>query len=137
VALAVAGRGAHVTAIDRERAPIEFLQASSAINGAAIEALVGDVVTAPLGRQFDLVLAADLLYERAEFDRLAEALSVLVAPGGTLWVADPQRVDTAEFYRSLDRCGLSIRELGACDLREESSVLRVRLLALGRDEKGA
>lgn len=136
VALTAAARGALVTAIDREIAPIEFLQASAAINGTAIEALVGDVLT-PLGRQFDLVLAADLLYERAEFERLAAALGALVAPGGTLWVADPQRVDTAEFYRSLDRCGLSIREVGACDLREESSVLRVRLIALGREEKGA
>jgi predicted nicotinamide N-methyase len=136
VALTAAARGARVTAIDREIAPIEFLQASAAINGAAIEALVGDVMT-PLGKQFDLVLAADLLYERAEFERLATALGALVAPGGTLWVADPQRVDTAGFYRSLDRCGLSIREVGACDLREESSVLRVRLIALGRKEEGA
>ena len=126
-----------MTAIDRELAPIEFLQASAAINGADIDALVGDVVTAAFGGRFDLVLAADLLYERAEFDRLADALADLVAPGGTLWVADPQRVDTAGFYRALDRRGLSIREVGACDLREESSVLRVRLLALGREGEGA
>lgn len=133
VALTAASQGAVVTAIDRELAPIEFLQASAAINGATIEALVGDVVTSTLGRDFDLVLAADLLYERAEFERLADALSALVAPSGTLWVADPQRVDTAGFYGALDRCGLSIREVGACDLREESSVLRVRLIALGRE----
>lgn len=132
VALAAAARGAVVTAIDRELAAIEFLQASAAVNGARVEALVGDVVTEPLRRQFDLVLAADLLYERAEFDHLAAALCALVAPGGTLWVADPQRVDTAEFYRALDRRGLVIREIGACDLREESAVLRVRLIALGR-----
>jgi predicted nicotinamide N-methyase len=138
VALAAASRGALVTAIDRELAPIEFLQASAAINGAAIDALVGDVVTMSLGRRFDLVLAADLLYERGEFERLADALSVLVAPGGTLWVADPQRVDTAGFYRALDQRGLSIHEVGVCDLREESSVLRVRLIALGRgEEEGA
>lgn len=137
VALAAAARGAVVTAIDRELAPIEFLQASTAINGVAVEALVGDVVTAAFGRRFDLVLAADLLYERGEFERLAEALSTLVAPGGTLWVADPQRVDTADFYRALDRRGLAIREVGACDLREESSVLRVRLIALGRGTEGA
>lgn len=137
VALTAAARGAAVTAIDREIAPIEFLQASAAINRADVEALVGDVVAAAFGRRFDLVLAADLLYERAEFERLADALADLVAPGGTLWVADPQRVDTAGFYRALDRRGLSIREVGACDLREEGSVLRVRLLALGREREGA
>ncbi|MBM4242722.1 MAG: methyltransferase [Deltaproteobacteria bacterium] len=132
VALAASLRGALVTAIDRELAPIEFLQASAAINRVEVEVLVGDVVTASLERTFDLVLAADLLYERAEFDHLAEALSGLVAPDGTLWVADPQRVDTARFYAALERCGLSIREVGACELREENGVLRVRLIALGR-----
>jgi predicted nicotinamide N-methyase len=137
VALAAAARGGVVTAIDRELAPIEFLQASATMNGTAIEALVGDVVTAAFGRRFDLVLAADLLYERGEFERLADALSRLIAPGGTLWVADPQRVDTADFYRALDRRGLSIREVGACDLREESSVLRVRVIALGREKERA
>ena len=132
VALAAASQGAVVTAIDRELAPIEFLQASASIAGLAIEALVGDVVNARLDRTFDLVLAADLLYERAEFDRLAEAVATLVAPEGTLWVADPQRVDTGGFYQALERRGLGILEVGACDLREESSVLRVRLIALGR-----
>lgn len=133
VALAAASRGAVVTAIDREIAPIEFLQASAAIAGVAIDALVGDVAAARFDRAFDLVLAADLLYERTEFDRLAEALAAQVAPHGTLWVADPQRVETTGFYRALQRIGLGIREVGACDLREESGVLRVRLIALGRD----
>lgn len=137
VALTAASRGARVTAIDREVAPIEFLEASAKLNRIDIAACVGDVATARLGQAFDLVLAADLLYERSEFTRLADALSGLVAPGGTLWVADPQRVDTSSFYEGLARGGLSMRESDACDLREESSVLRVHLVALGRDEEGA
>ena len=132
VALAAATRGAIVTAIDRELAPIEFLQASAALNRMRIDALVGDVAASDLGRRFDLVLAADLLYERAEFGRLAAALAALVAPAGTLWVADPQRVDTAEFYRELDARGLVIREVCVCELREEAALLRVRLVALAR-----
>ena len=132
LSLAAARAGARVTAIDRELAPIEFLQASAAVNRLPVEALVGDIVAVDLGRRFDLVLAADLLYERAEFDRLAGALAALVEPSGTLWVADPQRVDTADFYRALDRRGFSIREVCACDVREESTLLRVRLVALGR-----
>jgi len=132
VALAAARAGARVTAIDRELAPIEFLLASAAVNRLPVEALVGDIVAVDLARSFDLVLAADLLYERAEFERLAASLGGLVAPGGTLWVADPQRVDTADFYRALDRGGFSIREVCVCDVREESAFLRVRLVALGR-----
>ena len=131
VSLVAAARGGQVTAIDREAAPIEFLQASAALNGLQIETLTGDVTT-PLERRFDLVLAADLLYERAEFDRLAAALAALVAPRGTLLVADPQRVDTAAFHRALAAEGLVIREDGVRGLREESATLQVRLVALGR-----
>ena len=132
VALAAAHRGARVTAIDRELAAIEFLLASATVNRTPVEALVGDIVTVDLGRRFELVLAADLLYERSEFDRLAGALAGLVADDGTLWIADPQRVDTADFYRALDRLGFVIREICVCDVREESALLRVRLIAFER-----
>lgn len=132
VSLAAASRGAVVTAIDRERTPIEFLRASAALGSADVETVVGDVVSAFPGRSFDLVLAADLLYEGREFERLAAALSALVAPGGTLWVADPQRVETAPFYGALEGCGLSTRTVTTHEIREEGSVQRVRLIALGR-----
>lgn len=132
VSLAAAHAGARVTAIDRELAAIEFLLASAAVNRLSVEALVGDIAGVDMGRRFDLVLAADLLYERSEFERLAAALASLVAPGGTLWVADPQRVDTGDFYRALDRRGFAIREICVSDVREESALLRVRLVALGR-----
>lgn len=133
VALAAAARGARVTAIDREPVPIAFLQASAALNGVALEAVVADVVEpAVRARRFDLVLAADLLYERAEFGRLAAALAELVAPRGTLWVADPQRVDTTQFHRELDARGLVVREDFVSELREEGALLRVRLVGLER-----
>ncbi|HEY8517522.1 MAG TPA: methyltransferase domain-containing protein [Candidatus Binatia bacterium] len=132
VALAAARAGARVTAIDREVAPIEFLMASAAVNGTPVEALVGDITTARFAEPFDLVLAADLLYERAEFEALARALGRQVAPGGTLWVADPQRVDTATFYQALGREGFAIREVCVSEVREECALLRVRLIALQR-----
>lgn len=134
VALAAARAGGQVTAIDRELPAIEFLLASAAVNRTPVEALVGDVATVDLGRRFDLVLAADLLYERGEFERLASALERLIAPGGTLWVADPQRVDTASFYRALDAARFRIREICVAEVREEGALLRVRLVALERDE---
>jgi predicted nicotinamide N-methyase len=132
VSLVAAARGARVTAIDREPAPIEFVRASAALNRLSVEALTGDV-TMPMARRFDLVIAADLLYERSEFERLASALAALVAPGGTLLVADPQRVDTSGFHRALAEQGLGVRAAVERELREESAILRVRLIALGRE----
>jgi predicted nicotinamide N-methyase len=132
VTLAAARAGARVTAIDRELAPIEFLLASAAVNRTQVEALVGDITSARFAHRFDLVLAADLLYERAEFANLARALAGQVASTGTLWVADPQRVDTSTFYQALDREGFTIREVCVSEVREESALLRVRLIALQR-----
>jgi predicted nicotinamide N-methyase len=130
VALAAARKGARVTAVDREVAPIEFVLASAAANEIAVDALVCDVVRGDLRRRFDFVLAADLLYERPEFDALAKALAGLVAPSGVVWVADAQRVDTAPFYDAASRAGLAIQEVCSAEVREESAQVRVRLVAL-------
>jgi hypothetical protein len=81
------------------------------------------------------VFAAELLYDRAEFERIADALVRCVAPHGTIWIADAQRVGTDQFYDALAQRGFAIREVCACDVREESTPVRVRLVALGRDPR--
>lgn len=131
-ALVAARRGARVTAIDREIAPIEFLLASARANRVAIDALVGDVTTVRLERRYDLILAAELLYDSTAFDRLAEALVGALQPRGSLWVADAQRVNAQRFYEALERRGLAIAEVCAAEAREEGSLVRVRLVELRR-----
>jgi predicted nicotinamide N-methyase len=130
VALAAACKGARVTAIDRELAPIEFLQASAAANGIGVDAMVGDVTEVDLGVRFDLVFAAELLYEPSGLDALAAALVRFVAPGGTIWVADAQRIDSGPFYAAMAARGCHVREVCACEVREEGTLLRLRLIAL-------
>src|SRR4051794_7528257 len=46
---------------------------------------------------FDLVLAADVLYTKANVDAAAELFPRLVTPGGSLLVADPNRAGAAHF----------------------------------------
>lgn len=135
VALAAAARGGRVTAIDREVAPITFLSHSATLNGLEVDGVVGDVLRVDLG-QFDLILAAELLYERSDFDALAAALASALAPGGGLWLADARRVDTAPFFDALSRLGLVVREVCACDVREEGSLVRVKLVRLEREIRG-
>lgn len=125
-ALAAASAGARVTAIDRERDAIDFLRASAAANGLAVEALVGDA--GALGeRRFDAVIAAELLYERAGFAELAAALARATAPGGTLWIADAERVDTRAFFAALESAGMAITCDATSEVREEGSRVRVRI----------
>lgn len=130
--LVAARRGAIVTAIDRELAAIEFVQASAQVNAVAIEAVVGDVTEVRLARRYDLVVAAELLYDATAFDRIGAALVAALAPGGSLWIADAGRVGTQLFYEGLERRGLAIHEVLAREVREEGTLVRVRLIELRR-----
>jgi predicted nicotinamide N-methyase len=57
------------------------------------------VETAP----WDLVLAADVLYERANVGLLVELLPRLVDERGEVWLADPGRDPAEEFVERADR----------------------------------
>jgi predicted nicotinamide N-methyase len=53
---------------------------------------------AVLGGPFDLVLAADVLYEARNGPPLLAALRALVAPAGAAWIADPGRPAAQRFF---------------------------------------
>jgi predicted nicotinamide N-methyase len=124
--LAAAAAGARVTAIDREAAPLEFLRTSAEWNGFAIE-VVRRELDEFVGRRFDHVLAAELLYETARFDALAESLVRLVAPGGRLWIADAARVDTRPFFECLRRAGAEEVLCERFEVDEEGTRVRIAL----------
>jgi len=55
---------------------------------------------------FDLVLAADVLYERRSIPALADLVPRLLAPGGEAVFADPRRKDAPQFLELMDELGL-------------------------------
>ena len=104
--LVAAARGARVTCVDRAAAPLAFVRASAADNGLDVAVVAADVTSGALTGRFDLVLAAEVLYERAAFARMVAALATLTAPGGRILLTDGGRIDTRAFYDELDRAGL-------------------------------
>jgi predicted nicotinamide N-methyase len=58
----------------------------------------------PLGT-FDLVLAADVLYERRSVPALADLVLRLLAPGGEALFADPRRKDAPLFLGLMEERG--------------------------------
>lgn len=50
-----------------------------------------------LAGSFDVVLAADVLYERRDIAPLMQLMRQLLVPGGWLWLAEPGRPVAAEF----------------------------------------
>ena len=72
----------------------------------------------PAGARFDLVLAADVLYESRNAHALAALLPRLLTEGGQMLLADPGRVYLAEFKELLTEMDWSIEEM---DRRKETS----------------
>lgn len=100
--------GARVTATDHYAAALDFARYNARANlGREPETRLLDW-HAPgvegLG-PFDLVLAADVLYERRNVPALAALIPTLLAPGGEILLADPRRKDTPEFLERMREQG--------------------------------
>jgi predicted nicotinamide N-methyase len=92
--------GGRVTASDWFDQAVELAADNAARNGVAVEPLACSwqrpeplIVRAP----WDLVLAADVLYERRNLSPLLALLPKLVDERGEIWLADPGRQFTDEF----------------------------------------
>src|SRR2546426_6515090 len=126
--LTAACRGARVTFVDRVPDALAFVRASARANGLATADLVAADATAPaLAARFDLVLAAELVYDRAAFPALARALAGYLAPRGRALPAHPGRIHTRGFYAQLDGAGLVWRAREE-PVREEGLPLTVKLV---------
>lgn len=134
--LALLGRGADVLATDWYDDALRFARANAARNGlGALRTQLLDWRRPPGGWGYDLVIAADVLYEPRNGPILAALLPRVTAPGGTVLVADPGRVYTGEFYRLMRDGGWTAEEV---DVRMEPSAAgaesRVRIHRLRRAE---
>jgi len=106
--IVAAARGARVVFADRVLAPLAFVRASLDANGLDAAGLVtADVLDAPWRGRFDLVLAAEVVYDRAIFGPLAAALRASLAPRGRILLADGHRIDTTGFYAAASAAGLA------------------------------
>jgi predicted nicotinamide N-methyase len=104
--LAAALAGGRVVATDWSPQAIELLRDNARRNGAALETAIVDWQRpAPLLERapWDLVLGADLLYERRNVAPLLELLPALLGERGELWLADPGRAPAADFLAGFER----------------------------------
>jgi predicted nicotinamide N-methyase len=99
-ALAATAGGARVLAVDWSPDAVALLRRNAERNGVLLDA---DAVSwfepdALAGRgPFDLVLAADVLYERRNAEPLLALLARVTAPDGEALLADPARPATPDF----------------------------------------
>jgi predicted nicotinamide N-methyase len=104
--LAAALAGGRVLATDWSPQAIELLRENAERNDADLELAIVDwaqpaaiVERAP----WDLVLGADLLYERRNVEPLLQLVPALLGERSELWLADPGRAPAAAFLAGFER----------------------------------
>jgi predicted nicotinamide N-methyase len=106
--LVAARSGASVVFLDHQAMPLAFVAESARANRITpVGLVVADFTVPPFRDPFDLVLAAEVVYDRAGFRKLAEALALLAGPRGGVLLADGHRIDTRAFYPALETAGLA------------------------------
>lgn len=66
--------------------------------------------SAMLSGRFELIIGSDLLYERDDDGTLSGTIARHAAPGGEVWVVDPDRGNRAAFHKQMLAAGFSGRE---------------------------
>jgi predicted nicotinamide N-methyase len=101
--LVAARAGAFVLATDQDPEALELVERNARENGVAVETARvdwGDADELVARGPFDLVLAADVLYEPGS---AAVLLSLLPRLGREVWLADPGRARAGEFLEGAGR----------------------------------
>jgi predicted nicotinamide N-methyase len=107
-AVVALNRGAEVLATDHNGVALDFAVHNARANlGRGPGTALLDWFSPELGGlgTFDLVFAADVLYERRNARALADLVPKLVAPGGEALVADPRRPPAPSFLEPMERRG--------------------------------
>ena len=104
--IVAAARGGRVLATDWSADAVAMATLNAHRNGVEVESRLcfwGQPEQIADAGPWDLVLAADVLYERRSVELLLELLPRLIAPAGNVLVADPGRPATPAFLRAAER----------------------------------
>jgi predicted nicotinamide N-methyase len=98
--------GATVWQTDHEARALALAQTNAAQNGVTgLQHFVADWRTWMHNTQYDVILGADILYERAMHPHLVPIFRQNLAPGGCLLLADPSRPQALDFVAALETQG--------------------------------
>ena len=100
--------GAHVTFADSVAEALEFAEAGALHHGLDhFETRQLDFTKDALGRTFDLILAADIVYQPEDYTPLVDFLDAHLARPGVLLLSESLRADAKQVVRALEARGLA------------------------------
>jgi predicted nicotinamide N-methyase len=101
--IVAAALGAEVWCVDRVPAALEFAAASAERNRLAsnVRCLQLDFMNEEMGANFDLILAAELVYDPRSYRPLCDFLDRHLCHGGEIHLTDAFRSDAVSFFTEL------------------------------------
>jgi predicted nicotinamide N-methyase len=136
VACIAAKQGFYVTATDYYADAGRFTQLNAALNGLPIpsERMV-DWRDYPTDlRNFDVVIASDVLYEKPYCDLVAKCMAYSLAPTGFGLLTDPQRMLAKDFPAAAERNGLRVERREGIPVTKDGRSQVIDLFELRRQQ---
>ena len=130
--------GLHVTFSDYDDAPLAFVKKSAEANGFETSHYSTrrlDWRDLPAER-FDVILGADVLYERRLVPLVANLLGSMLSPGGVALIADPYRASAEGFAPAVSALGLSCEAVPVSAESAELGPIRGTLHRVSRPLSG-
>ncbi len=114
--IAAAIGGAHVTFADYVPQALEFVRASAGYHSLPPERFSTrtlDFTKDDPPERYDVVLAADVVYEPGAYEPLVDFLCKALAPRGTLWLTETLRADARRVLEALCARGLLLETVAS------------------------
>ncbi len=108
VSLALAAAGAEVMATDLISDALRFIEYQAKNNHLQVATQVLDWRKLDGWPSYDLVVAADVLYEKRHLEPVIEAMKTLISPSGEAWITDPFRFPADTFAETATKAGFSV-----------------------------
>ncbi|MBM3162831.1 MAG: methyltransferase domain-containing protein [Chlorobi bacterium] len=105
--------GADVLATDYSREALRFVAYNAMRNGVSLDAIRLDWREVECAERFDMLFAADVLYERVNLLPIITAIDRLLKPEGAAYIADPRRRLAGQFLELVGENGFAVTSCSA------------------------
>ena len=133
--IAAASVGADVLSTDYSEEAIKFIRLNAGKNNVALNTDRLDWRFIQLDEQFDVLFAADVLYERTNLLPIIFAVDKLIQPNGCAYIADPRRRLAQQFLDLAFENGFSVTS-HAKSFRKSEQTIPVNIYRLSKTRGG-
>lgn len=120
--VAAAKKGARAIATDYSTEALRFVVYNALRNGVSLDTGRLDWRMVRIDEKYDIVIAADVLYERVNLLPIVTALDTLLKEGGVAYIADPRRRLAEQFVELVRENGFEITSTKNYDATGDQTV---------------